>query len=125
MDLANITVKETVDVNIDLPDGTPTDIVITAYTTDSKQYKAIIHKMQNENLYSKRKKRTAEQIERKGIETVAKCTASWKNYINKGEIVECNKDNALELYTQHAWILDQVDIGMGARADFLEITPES
>ncbi len=124
MDLSTVEINETTEVKILHPvTGLETDIVITMYTTDSAHYKAIIHKLQNQRLYNKRAKPTAEQVEETSMTTIAECTKSWVNVLDGKKEIKCSTKSALKLYKEHEWIFDQVNIDMADRANFLKVVP--
>lgn len=63
---------------------------------------------------------SVEEIDRDGLELLAACTKSWSGVIVEGKTVECNKDNAIDLYERFPWIKEQVDAAMGDRANFIK-----
>jgi hypothetical protein len=61
-----------------------------------------------------------EEVERDGLELLAACTKSWSGVIENGKVIECNKDNAIDLYERYPWVKEQVDTAMGDRANFIK-----
>ena len=61
-----------------------------------------------------------------GALVLAKCTLGWEGSAKPGclaldedEFLECTEENALRVYTDFAWIREQVDAFMNDRANFL------
>lgn len=126
MDLSTVKIEEQVEIVILHPEtGLPTDMVFTMATTDSKHYNSIIHRLQNQRLYNKRAKPTAEQIDETAMNTIAECTLGWKNVSEDGKDIKCTVENALKLYKKHNWIFEQVNVDMADRKNFLSIVPAS
>lgn len=53
------------------------------------------------------------------IELMADCTVGWSNIIVGGERVTFSRDNAVKLYTDYPWVLDQVQAFVNDRQNYL------
>jgi hypothetical protein len=61
------------------------------------------------------------QIEERGIKLLAMATLEWEGVELNGQTLECTRQNAIRLYTEHVWITEQVDEFVGDRANFLVV----
>lgn len=120
MDLSELKPKDTFTFNLIHPgDGSVLDTTITVYGSDSKKYKAALHRIRNDRLNSRGQKMTSEVAENNGIEILVACTDSWENMVFDGEELECTKENVRRIYKEFEWIYEQVDQEVGNRANFL------
>jgi hypothetical protein len=51
-------------------------------------------------------------------ELAAACTLKWEGIHDGTGVIECNRENALALYTEHLWVLEQVEQAMNDHAGF-------
>jgi hypothetical protein len=61
-----------------------------------------------------------EEVERDGLELLAKCTRSWSGVVIDGKDVEFNSANVIMVYERFPWIKEQVDTAIGDRANFIK-----
>lgn len=95
-------------------------LTITLLGVDSDAYRKAQRAAQNKRLAKRGGiKLTAEELEAESIETLAACTVAWANIEFEGRALECNRANAVKLYTALPWVREQVDAFMGDRANFL------
>lgn len=129
MDLKDLKPKsDTVEVDIVHPttleplnneDGST--MSITLYAPHSKEYKALVHEQTNKRLkqVSKTKKSeiTAEELERTGIELMAKATKDW-NITFDGDQPKFSVELAIKVYDEVFWIRDQIEEAVSNSLDF-------
>ncbi len=63
---------------------------------------------------------TTEEIEKDGLELLARCTTSWLGVVVEGKKLECNYENVIMVYERFPWIKEQVDTAIGDRANFIK-----
>jgi len=61
-----------------------------------------------------------EEVEEDNIELLAACTKGWVGMKEGGKEITFSKEAAIDLYTRHAWMREQVDAAIGDRANFLK-----
>jgi hypothetical protein len=129
MDLKDLKPKsDTVEVEIVHPstleplkneDGST--MMITMYAPHSKEYKSVVHEQTNKRIKqtSKNKKLelTAEDLERSGLELLAKVTKTW-NITYGGEQPKFSVDAAVDLYDEVFWIKGQIEEALTDSLDF-------
>lgn len=129
MDLKDLKPKsDTVEVEIVHPntleplkneDGST--MTITMYAPHSKEYKAVVHEQTNKRLKqsqkNKRMELTAEDLERAGLELLAKATKSW-NITFGGKQPKYSVDAAIDIYDEVFWIRDQIEEAINESLDF-------
>lgn len=126
MDLANVTIRGTIDVTIKNPlTGEDTDIIISVYSPESKDFKAAKHKVRNDRLQAKDVELTSEMSDSNSIKLFAAITHSWKNVEDGGEVKVCTEENAFDVYTQHGWIFEQVVVEFNRKSNFLDFAPQN
>lgn len=96
--------------------GEELGIFITLAGADSSQWRRAVADVANRR---GRKKVTAEDARRDGIEIIARCTLSWRNVRVDGEDLPCTLENAKKLYTRFNWMREQADAFCSDRANFL------
>lgn len=96
--------------------GEELGIFITLAGADSGQWRRAVADVANRR---GRKKITAEDARRDGIEIIARCTLSWRNVRVDGEDLPCTLENAKKLYTRFNWMREQADAFCSDRANFL------
>jgi hypothetical protein len=102
---------------IDPVDGKP--VTITLVGADSEVYRKSFRATINRAMAKRtRKVSTVEETEVDAINTLARCTMAWKGLAMRGQILECNFENARMLYTTYRWIKEQVDGFVTDRANF-------
>ena len=60
-----------------------------------------------------------EQVGQNAIDLLVACTLDWSGIAWEGKDLEFSADNARMLYTELAWLRDQVDRFIGQRANFI------
>jgi hypothetical protein len=65
--------------------------------------------------------RSAESTREDRIEAVAECIVGWSGFARAGEVLECTRENKIAVLSHpgFAWILDQIEIQIRDRANFL------
>jgi len=124
MDLSKVQIDNSADINITLPDGTETDIVITVASQDSEQYRKKTLESRNKRMKDlqrgKKSQLTAEQLDEGGVDLLVACTIGWQNVEKDGKPLEFNDENVRSLYADFPWIKDQVDEAIADRANFMK-----
>jgi hypothetical protein len=129
MDLKDLKPKsDTVEVEIvhpntlePLKNEDESTMTITMYAPHSKEYKAVVHEQTNKRLKqsqkNKRMELTAEDLERAGLELLAKATKSW-NITFGGKQPKYSIDAAIDIYDEVFWIRDQIEEAINESLDF-------
>lgn len=125
MDLNDINLTEAAEIGAELilehpVTGEPLDIVIHLAGTDSSAYR-----MKQKEITGKRiakmargKKPDFAASDSEACELLAACTLGWDGILEGGEEVKFSKESAKNLYMEHNWIREQVDLFIGDRANF-------
>jgi len=122
MDIFAIKNKDTAIMEVFHPiTGEDTGIRIEIYAPDSPQYTEAINNLPKQ----KKEKLTPELIEKNYINILAACTASWENIEHEGKSLECNFENAVNLYTKLSWLKKRVGAFIDKEANFLEQSPSN
>lgn len=121
MDIEKLGLNDTFDVEIKMPDGSETDIVITVCGPDSEQYKKSSYSLRQTRMEDQRKgvKMTPERLDIQSGTFLAGCIYSWKGLESGGEPLECNVKTATDLITKHSWIKEQIDEAISNRVNFM------
>jgi hypothetical protein len=97
-------------------------ISITLLGQDSEAYQRAENQAQNRRLRDASRGRratlTAEQIKAEALEVLVACTVAWHGVVFEGVALECTATNVRRLYTERAWIREQVDAFVADRANF-------
>lgn len=129
MDLKDLKPKsDTVEVEIvhpntlePLKNEDESTMTITMYAPHSKEYKAVVHEQTNKRLKqtqkNKRMELTAEDLERTGLELLAKVTKTW-NITFGGKQPKFSVDAAMDIYDEVFWIRDQIEEAINDSLDF-------
>lgn len=107
----------------DLKDGDQ-PVQITVVGQDSKRYRDAQAKTSEKRLSSvlargRRAKLSAAEVETDSLDLLVTCTIGFKNISLDKKPLECTPDNVRKLYTQFAWIREQVDEFINDRSNFL------
>lgn len=121
MDLSIVTRKPTIAVNIKLPNGDDTDIIIHVYSPGTKEFKQAGYRITDSIVEQKKTSFSAEERDVNKHLIAAEVTSSWENLSDGGEEIICNPENALSLYMEHDWIYDQVEKELGDKDNFLTV----
>jgi hypothetical protein len=119
--------------------GKPLGMFVTVLGRDSDVFTKVQNdqarvRMQKAQRMGQKATFTLEDIDRETIDLLAACTVSWRRIVSdggqKGQEVktllvdgselECNKANAVQLYTRFKWVREQVDVAVMDRANFLK-----
>lgn len=103
-------------------DGKP--VTITLRGRDSDAFQKSIRSRADARMQSRQRVgMTVSAIESEGIETLADCTVDWDGIMVDGEVLPCNRANAIKLYTRFPWLREQADQFISERANFLRPVP--
>lgn len=73
------------------------------------------------NLNKKRKDELdIDDIEKRGVELISKCTLSWSGLQMDGKDLPFSYQAAVKLYSEHGWIKEQVDAAMADRTELFK-----
>lgn len=97
-------------------------MVVTVAGSDSALFKGELKaRIRQANLNKKRKDDVdIEEIERRGVELIAKCTLSWSGLQMDGKDLPFSYQAAVKLYSEHSWIKEQVDAAMADRSELFK-----
>ena len=135
MDLSNLNVSALADAGItvqlrhpatgeklfnDKKEPEPMTIVVAG--SDSALFRGELKaRIRQANLNKKRKDDVdIEEIERRGVELIAKCTLSWSGLQLDGKDLPFSYQAAVKLYGEHSWIKEQVDAAMADRSELFK-----
>lgn len=120
IDLSAFKPKDTFTFNLRHPaTDEKLDITITVCSSDSKKYRAVVHRLRNERMGKRNAKVTSEQVENNAVEILVACTESWDNMLYDGQALECTPANVRMIYIALPWVYEQVDAAIGDRTNFL------
>ena len=93
-------------------------MVIVVAGSDSKLFKSVIGARIKQNALKKGKKDEIdlEEMEKRGAETLAKCTLSWSGIQEGEKALPFSVASAQALYIKYPWIKEQVDAACGDRS---------
>jgi len=82
-----------------------------------------VRKYQNDMLRASMKKRKGGQLDPADLEKrlttqMANAIISWEGVLMDGEVLECTRENAMELLNRHSWLRDQLAGFQQDRANF-------
>lgn len=113
---------DTAEITITHPGtGEPTNIRIKVAAPDSAHYKKVSMRVQNEQLQfamKNRGKTTAERLAQNSLEILVGATVAWGGIAENGTPLPCTPENVRRVYTDFAFIRDQVDEFLGDRRNF-------
>lgn len=99
--------------------GAPLGVTLTLAGVDSAAYRKAQAALTDKRLGRRSGKLTAAELQRDGIELLARCTLAWSGVVVDGAEVACTADAARELYTRFVWIREQADAFVSERANYL------
>jgi hypothetical protein len=129
LDLASLVIADTATIAIVHPvTQEPIGMKVTVYGSDSALCKKVNAEQSRRRLAKIEKAGkgytltsvSPEEREEDAIELLASCTASWEGAVMDGAAVDCSYDNAADLYVKLPWLREQIDAGIGARANFIK-----
>ena len=94
-------------------------IIFQLLGSDSAEYRQRIRAAANKSINKGRRTQTVERLEQESIDLLAGVTVDWSGVVVDGEAVEFSHNAAKKLYTEYAWIREQVDEFVGERSNFL------
>lgn len=92
---------------------------VNAYGPGSKEYRAAQTAITNESIERKRRKVTAELIEKNGVELIARVTYEFVNFDYKGKGYTVDTARAFYLDPEYVHLKEQVQDKMGDYGNFL------
>ena len=118
MDLAQL-LPAPAEVVINLPDGTPTDIVFKMVGQDSKQFRDIAKKMAR-SMLGKEQKPDIDALEQQNAELIASCVVGWKGLTEDGQPLDYTPAKALDLLNRPelSFIREQLEVCVAKRTNF-------
>ncbi|WP_321991531.1 hypothetical protein [Marispirochaeta aestuarii] len=124
MELRQLSVEETKDLEIVYPNGEPTGMVITLRSIDSPECKRVIKKWDKVATRAGRKGLSFEQKEQAAIELLSAATVGWTGYTDGGDEVQCDEEQKVLLYSDQrtGFVREQVDEYLGDKSSFLSRT---
>ncbi|MFN3858110.1 MAG: hypothetical protein ACK4RV_10190 [Caulobacter sp.] len=109
-----------------LVDENGAPVTITLLGKDSEVFNRETNARANRVLNQRgRQKITVEASRAEGVRLLAKCTVAWAGIKVRGEFLDCTYENALKLYTEFAFIREQVDAFIGDRSNFTKASSTS
>ncbi len=103
-------------------DGTPATIDVVG--SESKRYKAARTQITKTMLRSRRARVEPEDLQRNRITMAAAAVTGWHGWENGSDALPCSEENIKSLLeVEH--ILDQVEAGIAAHADFFKQSSNS
>ena len=97
------------------------DMCIELLGMDSPEYRQLIRAAASRNVSRGRKRPSPELLEQEAITLLAGVTKGWSGIVVDGENLSFSQEAAKQLYTDYAWIREQVDEFVGERGNFLMI----
>jgi hypothetical protein len=99
--------------------GKDTPVTVTMLGPDADQVK----KYQTEMMRASMKKRKGNQLdpadlERRMTSLLANAIITWQGVVLDGKVLECNRENAMELLNRHTWLREQLAAFHQDRANF-------
>lgn len=108
--------------------GADLDITIGVYGRDSDVFKAINSQQNKARLERIRRAGRVvsvdtDQMDEEVLDLLAKCSFRWSNVELDGKSLDFSTSNARTVYERFPWIREQVDQGIGDRANFTKPQP--
>jgi len=120
MDLSKLCTSDTADCVIKDPStGNDTDIVITVYGSDSRQFRNLVKSQAKAAVDSKAQGKEIDDSIERDAEYLADLTVGWKNVELGKKALEFSRDNAINVYTLSAPVRNQVNYFITRQANFL------
>jgi len=91
--------------------GKPLEMYISIVGVDSKAWKKASSEL-------RRAVFAGGDSEDERIKTIVSCTIGWRGFESKGKELEFTEENIKGLYVNAPYILDQIDVFVGDRANF-------
>jgi hypothetical protein len=107
------------DLEIKMPDGTPTGIVLKVVGQDSKEFRNFAKRIASQ-VMSREDKVSVDELEKQGAEAVAACIVGWTSFLTNGEPLPYSPEKAIELMAtpELAFVREQVEAYVTQRANF-------
>ena len=94
-------------------------VTVTLLGADSTKMRQEMSNRAKKQLASKSKPvNNIEEAEKLSAELLAVITVSWSGITENGQEIECNRENAIKVYTKYSWLRQQVDAFTTDRANF-------
>lgn len=105
--------------NEKLLDSNGFPVTVTLLGADSTKMRQEMSDRAKRQLAKKQQSvRTIDEAEKLSAELLATITVGWSGFTENGEVIECNRENAIRLYTKYSWLRQQVDAFTTDRANF-------
>lgn len=97
-------------------------MTITVAGSDSALFRGELKARIRQNSINKKRKDELdiEEMEKRGVELIAKCTLSWSGLQLDGKDLPFSYQAAVKLYGDHSWIKEQVDAAMADRSELFK-----
>lgn len=118
MDLKNFETEDSGWLVINSPSGEVTDIKIKVASRDSETFRKAQRRITEAERKRAKGLKPAES-ERMWLDTFAKCTVDWENLQIEGKDIPCNYENAMMVYENYNFVLEQVMAFIVDRENFL------
>lgn len=129
MDLGKIVQKDTVEVELHLPNGTPlvnddgTPMAVVLHGLYSEKYRSVVEKQQGDRIKRSQRMGGKPTIDPKEIREsrttlLVSCTDSWTITLN-GECPKCTEASVRQVYEKYPFIRDQVSDALEEPQAFL------
>ena len=94
-------------------------VTVTLLGADSTKMRQEMSNRAKKQLASKNKPvNNIEEAEKLSAELLAVITVSWSGITENGQEIECNRENAINVYKKYSWLRQQVDAFTTDRANF-------
>lgn len=120
MDIGNLCTSDTAECVIKDPStGSDTDIRITVYGSDSRQFRKVVKAQAKAAVVAKAEGRELEDSIEKDAEYLADLTDGWEGVQMGGKDLPFSRANAVKVYTASAIVRNQVNHFITRQANFL------
>ena len=123
IDRSQLHAQESIDLEVTMPNGASTDMVIHLRSMESPEVKRILRKWDKMASRSRKSGLDFDQKEQASIELLAACVIGWEGYTDSGDPIVFSDEEALDLITNPAtrFIRSQIDDKVGDVASFLRV----
>lgn len=120
MDIGSLCTSETAECVIKDPKtGADTDIKITVYGSDSRQFRKVVKAQAKAAVAAKAEGRDMEDSIEKDAEYLADLTEGWEGVQMGGKELKFSRENAIKVYTASAIVRNQVNHFITRQSNFL------
>ena len=104
------------------PDGEKEErpVTITVAGSYSKRYRKAQNAHTTRTMKGARRgtRVTGEALQEQMLDLAATCVIAWDGFFDAGKILSCNKENAVRVFQQAPWFLEQVQAAQVDHASF-------